>query len=54
MEIPAIKKQLEDKTFKPAVWLERKGPVGKVVRLPIKDDSTEDITMQLIVEHYSR
>jgi len=54
MEIPAIKKQLEDKTFKPVAWLERKGPVGKVVRLPIKDDSTEDITMQLIVEHYSR
>lgn len=54
MEIPAVKKQLEDKAFKPASWLERKGPVGKVVRLPIKEDSTEDITMQLIVEHYSR
>jgi small subunit ribosomal protein S4 len=53
-EIPAVKKQLEDKGFKPSAWLERKGPVGKVVRLPELQDVSEDISMQLIVEHYSR
>jgi small subunit ribosomal protein S4 len=53
-EIPAVKKQLDDKGFKPAAWLERKGPVGKVVRLPELQDVSEDISMQLIVEHYSR
>ena len=49
-----FKKQLEDKAFKPVAWLERKGPIGKVVRLPIREDITDDINMQLIVEHYSR
>lgn len=54
LEIPAVKKQLEDKGYKPPVWLERKGPVGKVVRLPLREDIPEDINVQLIVEHYSR
>lgn len=54
LEMPLVKKQLEDKTYKPAAWLERKGPVGKIVRLPLREDITDDINMQLIVEHYSR
>jgi len=54
LEMPLIKKQLEDKAFKPPTWLERKGPVGKVVRLPLREDITDDINMQFIVEHYSR
>jgi small subunit ribosomal protein S4 len=54
LEIPAVKKQLEDKGYKPPMWVERKGPVGKIVRLPNRADVMEDITMQLIVEHYSR
>lgn len=54
LEMPVVKKQLEDKTYKPPMWLERKGPVGKIIRLPIREDITDDINMQLIVEHYSR
>ena len=54
LEIPAIKKQIEDKGYKPPMWLERQGPVGKIVRLPLRQDITEDINVQLIVEHYSR
>ena len=54
MEIPAVKKMLEDKSFKPPSWIERKGPVSKVVRVPERTDITEDINEQLIVEHYSR
>lgn len=53
-EIPAIKKSLEDKTFAPPEWLERKGPAGKIVRLPERSDVKEDINTQFIVEHYSR
>lgn len=53
-EIPAIKKCLDDKTFTPPEWLERKGPAGKIVRLPERSDVTEDINTQFIVEHYSR
>ena len=54
MEIPAVKKMLDDKSFRAPVWIERKGPVGKVVRLPERTDIGEDINEQLIVEHYSR
>lgn len=54
MEIPAVKKIVEEKTFTPAPWLTRQGPVGKVVRMPERADVKEGINEQLIVEHYSR
>ena len=54
LNIPAIKKLLEDATFAPPEWLDRKGPVGKVVRLPERADVKEDINTQFIVEYYSR
>src|SRR5690348_7903667 len=54
LEIPAVKKLLEDKTMKFPEWLDRKGPVVKVLRMPVRADVTEDIVEQLIVEHYSR
>jgi small subunit ribosomal protein S4 len=52
--IPVIKKLLEDKKFTIPTWLERKAAVGRIVRLPVKEDSTGDINEQLIVEYYSR
>jgi len=54
MDMPHIKKLLDDTTFKAPDWFERKGPAGKVVRMPQRIDITEDINEQLIVEHYSR
>ena len=54
MEVPSVKKMLEEATFTPPEWLERKGPAGKIVRLPQRTDIHEDIQEQLIVEHYSR
>ena len=54
MGIPAVKKLLEDKTPLLQGWLERKGPVGKIVRLPERSDVDADINEQLIVEYYSR
>lgn len=54
LEIPAVKKQLEDKTYVPAAWLLRQGPTGKIVRLPERADVKEDLDTQLIVEYYSR
>lgn len=54
MEIPAVKKMVDEKTFVPVDWLMREGPVGKVVRMPVRSDVKEDINEQLIVEHYSR
>ncbi len=54
MEIPAVKKILDDKAVRTPEWLERKGPVGKITRMPERTDILEDINEQLIVEHYSR
>lgn len=54
LAMPPVQKLLEDKTWKTPEWLERQGPAGKVVRLPVRTDVTEDINEQLIVEYYSR
>jgi small subunit ribosomal protein S4 len=54
LDNPTIKKLLEEKAPNLAGWLERKGPVGKVIRLPKREDVTEDINEQLIIEFYSR
>lgn len=52
--IPAVKKLIDAPVEAISEWLERKGPVAKVVRLPSRSDIKEDINEQLIVEHYSR
>lgn len=52
--IPAVKKLIDSPIDVIPEWLERKGPVVRVVRLPIRSDIAEDINEQLIVEHYSR
>lgn len=54
MEIPAVSQAIGDTSGQLPAWIERKGPVGKVVRLPERTDVREDINEQLIVEHYSR
>ena len=35
-------------------WLEKKGPAGRMKRLPDRDEMTADINERLIVEYYSR
>lgn len=54
LSIPIIKKKLEEK--KPIIpsWLKRKGPVGKMIGEPKREDIRTDINEQLIVEYYSR
>jgi len=55
LEIPSVQESLkETKPDKLPPWLERKGPVGKVKKLPEKDDLRTDIDISLIVEYYSR
>jgi small subunit ribosomal protein S4 len=53
-EIPEVKKTLEEKDIKIPGWLERKALVGKVSALPKREDITEPISEQDIVEFYSR
>ena len=52
--IPAVKKALEDEGRKTPSWLARKAIVGKVESLPKRDDITEPVSEQDIVEFYSR
>lgn len=54
MEIPAIKKILSNQDIKIPEWLKRKAAVGQVIREPKRDDITEPISEQDIVEFYSR
>lgn len=54
LKIPAIAKMLEDKNPHLPSWLQRKGPGGKVVKIPSREEIETDINEQLIVEYYSR
>jgi small subunit ribosomal protein S4 len=48
-----VKKNLEADSPLPA-WLQRKATVGKILRLPERDEMETQISEQLIVEYYSR
>lgn len=54
LELPIIKKLLEEKDLTLPVWLTRQGPAGKIMRLPERDDIDTELNEQLIVEYYSR
>ncbi len=48
-----VKKSLEEASTLPE-WLDRKATVGKVLRIPKRDEMEQAINEQLIVEYYSR
>jgi small subunit ribosomal protein S4 len=54
LEIPAVKKLLEEKNPHLPEWLERKGAAGKIITVPTRSQIEADINEQLIVEYYSR
>lgn len=54
INIPYIKELLALKDYVVPQWLSRKASVGKMVRLPKREETTEAIQEQLIVEFYSR
>jgi len=54
MKIPVIKKLIDDEDITPPSWLKRKAAVGKVESLPKREDITEPVSEQDIVEFYSR
>lgn len=51
---PVVKKMLEDEKYQTPEWLKRKAAVGLVERLPKSEDLTEPISVQDIIEFYSR
>ena len=48
-----VKKSLEESGTLPE-WLDRKATVGKVLRIPQREEMEQSIDEQLIVEYYSR
>lgn len=48
-----VKKSLDEESTLPE-WLERKATVGKVLRMPEREEMEQSIDEQLIVEYYSR
>lgn len=54
LAIPAVKKMLEKKDIVLPKWIEKKAAVGKIDRLPKRDEVDCNINEQLIVEYYSR
>jgi small subunit ribosomal protein S4 len=53
-QIPVVAAALNEDAGTLPAWLEKKGPAGKVVKLPQREDIKESIQEQLIVEFYSR
>lgn len=53
MKIPKVA-QLVKEVEKIPSWLKRKGGAGKVVRVPVREDTPEPIVDQDIIEFYSR
>lgn len=54
IEMPVTKELLAVKETKLPGWLKRKAAAGKVEREPVRDDVTEPISEQDIIEFYSR
>ncbi len=54
MEIPYLKEIFSEKNVKIPSWLERKGGVGIVKSLPTLDDVTEPVSVQDVIEFYSK
>jgi len=53
-KIPVVSECLKSESTTIPRWLKRKGYVGKVDRLPVRDDIENKIQEQLIVEFYNR
>lgn len=53
-QIPKIAELIKSKDAQLPAWLKRKGGAGKVVRAPVREDVTEPIEDQDIIEFYSR
>lgn len=54
LKIPYVAEQLANQNLSVPKWLEREAAVGKVSALPEREDITEGIEEQLVVEYYSR
>jgi len=54
LNLSRVKESLADKDRKVSSWLQRKAVIGKILRLPKREEIEADIDENLIVEYYSR
>lgn len=54
MEIPTVKKLLEQEDTKVPVYFERKAAAGRLIKIPSRDEIPTEVNEQLIIEYYSR
>ncbi len=54
MKMPQVKKNWAERAKNLPKWLQRRGPIGKITRLPKRDEVESDIDDRLIIEYYSR
>lgn len=54
VEAPSVTTSLNNKSYTPPAWLVRDGMTGKIDRLPQMADVVEPISVQDIIEFYSR
>lgn len=54
LEFDQVKRSLTDKSLIIPVWLERKAAIGRILRLPKREEVGVDVDESLIVEYYSR
>jgi len=54
LKMEIVKKSLSEKERKIPSWLQRRAAVGKIIRLPEREEIDVDINEDLIVEFYSR
>lgn len=53
LETEELKKYLTDESMTPS-FIERKNAIGKLVRLPTREDVSNPVDYQLVIEFYSR
>lgn len=54
MEIPSVSLLLKDQEATTPAWVARDAAAGKILAMPTKDDVTEAVSEQDIIEFYSR
>lgn len=54
LEIDQVKKMLANKEYRVPAWLKRKAAVGKMERLPQREEIDTEVDEKLIIEYYSR
>ena len=54
LEMPAVKKMLENTESKTVGYFEKQAAVGRLVKIPSRDEIPTEVDEQLIIEYYSR